>query len=401
MPVANNRSGWRRLLALGVLAGTVSITLAAPAANSDAEADAGIVRELQNSLVRSFELAPKLTIDADLRNQANAIAISHLARVNALLPVWIAEERTAQAAGGAKPAASDVYFAVWARLLNELALWQIMPGDAAYERAVLDTAAHAPASCAMRDDYRFTDYSSRIMRLQSMAPAVRQAALASERALLEQWGKPRRDVPPLPEPLPQELGMAAIARMQAGGTPPPAALPPVLASRLLAERGDYAAQPWETKCLFQQWWLRVSLANGMAPATALAAFRYGTMLTADERMGNWFSARDMEEAKLPGSGAGTGMYPPLARRFQVTGATTITRSQDAAGKFKDSRLSARTVDVPGIRGVRAVAFETVFDKIAISQSLQPNVGTTAFAPPLYRMVWNFNSPAAAPAKGEK
>jgi hypothetical protein len=32
---------------------------------------------------------------------------------------------------------TELYFAVWARLLNELALWQIEPGDPAYERATL------------------------------------------------------------------------------------------------------------------------------------------------------------------------------------------------------------------------------------------------------------------------
>lgn len=398
--MTNGRMGWRRLLALGMMVGSAASAMAAPAASSDA--DGGMVRELQNNLARSFELPEELVIDAGLREQATGMATAHLARVKAQLPGWIQEERKAQAAAGEKPDDSAVFFAVWARLLNELALWQITPGDAAYEQATLDTVTSAPQSCDGADAYRFSDFSSRVMRLQAMAPALRPAALAGERSLLDQWGKPHAAIAPLPEPLPQELGMAAIHRMQAGGAPTPVALPPMLASRLLAARDDYAKQPWGTKCLFQQWWLRVSLAQGMAPATALAGFRYGTMITATERMGDWFQPRDMGDEKAPSKTNGTVAYPTLARRFQVSGATTVTRTLDTAGKLADVQLSARKVTVNGIRGVRAVAFETIFDDASLGHGLQTFAAArVGSAPPMYRMVWDLQPYLPTPAKGVK
>lgn len=391
--MAKSRMGWGRLLALGVMAGSMSTATAAPAAASDV--DAGMLQELQTNLARSFALPEELPIDAPLRDEAERIAATHLARVKAQLPGWIQEERTAHAAAGGKPDGSGIFYAVWARLFNELALWQITPGDAAYERAILDTVISAPRICQVADAYRFSDYSSRIMRLQAMAPAMRQAALATERSLLERWGKPHTDIAPLPQPLPQELGMVALHRMQAGGAPPPVALPPALASAMLAARGEYAQQPWETKCRFQQWWLRVNLAQGMAPTAALTAFRYGTMLTADERMFDWFEPRDQPGKKAQVASGESPQYPALARRFQVTGVTTVTRTLDATGKV-DVQLTARETTVNGIRGVRAVAFETVFDKLSRSHALQAST-----APNQYKMVWNLNPYPDEPAKGAK
>lgn len=381
------------MMALGVLAGSVAAATAAPPVQS--ADDAAIARDLLPYMVRAFALPQAMPLDAGLRTEANGIAAEHLARIEAQLPGWIREERAVQAAGNDHARGRAVLHAVWARLLNELALWHITPGDAAYEQAVLDIATTAPLSCRIGREAQFSDFASRIMRVQTLPPARRAAVLASERRLLERWGKPHDGLAPYPEPLPQTAGMAAVARMLAGGAAPPLAMPPALASSLLAARKSYAEQPGEAKCLFQQWWLRVSLAQGMAPAVALSAFRYGTMISTAERVGNW-PDEAVDAATLP---ADEPPYPPVARRFNVTGDTTITRSFDQAGKPVAARVSLRSITVPGIRGVRPVAFENIFDAVGEEFTMRPGTAALLAGAVVYNMNWRLNPSASEPSKG--
>lgn len=125
----------------------------------------------------------------------------------------------------------------------------------------------------------------------------------------------------------------------------------------------------------------------MAPAAALSAYRYGTMITAVDRVGNWFDDPDAPTEQQVAAD-GRPPYPTMARRFQVTGTTVIKRTLDAAGKVADARVTTRKITVPGIRGVRPVAFETAFDALARSSALQS--GASASLPPsqlVYGMVW--------------
>ena len=128
-------------------------------------------------------------------------------------------------------------------------------------------------------------------------------------------------------------------------------------------------------------------------ATALSAFRYGTMITAVDRVGDWFDDPNAPPPSTTGTD-GRPTYPTMARRFQVTGSTVIKRSLDAAGKVVDARVTTRKLTVPGIRGVRPVAFENTFDALARSSALQP--GASASLPPsqlVYAMVWTLGDAA--------
>ena len=226
------------LMSIGVLAGSACAVPPA-AANAPSAEDAAMAQRVERDLGLVFIMPPDIKLDPVLRTEADAIAAAHLARMHALVPGWIEEERRLQAGADGKAPSGPVYYAVFARMLNELALWQLAPGDAAYEKATLDAIRATPAVCANAGHDRHHDFLTRIVRAQAMPPQARAAALATERRLLEAWGKPHPAPPPWPNPLPQEAGMETVVQMRSGGARPPLALSPVLASILLAERERY------------------------------------------------------------------------------------------------------------------------------------------------------------------
>ena len=375
-----------RLLVCGALLGAVSSAMAAP--DQAADKDAAMAASLQGELARSFRLAAQLPLDADLRSEADGIASAHLARIRQLLPAWFAEERRLQAGEGVKTSDNTVYMAVWARALNELALWQLEPGDAAYEKATLEAVKNSRLTCEIADDPRFHNFAGRIMRIQAMPPAQRRAALDNERRLLEHWAKPRPALKPWPDPLPQDAAMAAVGKIRDGGDRPAPALIPVLAYALLGERQTYAELPWQSKCNLQRWWLSVSLAQGASPEATLNAFRYATLIGAAERFGQ---APDSDTGAVP-KGAAKPDYPEFARHFDVSGSTRISRRFDDAGKPVAASVIQRKITVRGIRGVRPVAFETAFDALAVHYARQGGEGGSPGAPlpPVFDMVWSLD-----------
>lgn len=390
--MAKFRAGLGWLLVFGILIGPASPVVATPS-EADDEA-AGMLRSLQTELARPFRLPEDLPLEPGLRAEADNIASAHLARLKQLLPVWIEEERRLQTVKGVKPKGNEVYFAVFARALNELALWQIEPGDAAYEKATLEVLKTSPLACRVPVDPRRNDFPSRIMRVQAMPTGQRQAALAAERQLLERWGRPRSAPQAWPDRLPQDAAMAAVEKILAGGERPPLALPPVLAAELLAKRTRYDNLPWETKCNVQRWWLRVSLAQGTSAEAALNAFRYGTMNGAMDRYGKAFEAEADETSKAAASSGPR--YPRLATRFDVTGVTVVGRRFDASGKPIDPYVVERKIKVRGIRGVRPVAFENTFDELSLRHGLQGVAKPGDPLPPVFQMVWSLE-----PQKGEQ
>lgn len=359
-----------------------------------------MARALDRTLGMVFILPPDLPLDPGLRSEAEAIAAAHLARMRGLMPAWIEEERRLQAAADGKVQSDRVYYAVFARQLNELALWQLAPGDAAYEKATIDAIQASPAVCTNLGFDRPHDFLTRLARIQAMPAAARPAALATERRLLEAWGQPPAAIPPWPSPLPQDAGMEAVARMRAGGTRPPLALAPVLASLLLAERKGYDSLPWPNRCGFQRWWLAVSLKEGKPAAEALTAFRYGTLVGARERYGDFYEREAGVESAKPRRTDPTARpaYPKLAAYFDVTGTTRVARHFDAAGKPVKASVTERRIAVRGIRGVRPVAFEDTFDALAVGYALAG--GKVAPVKPgadeEFDMVWQLDPTTAVP-----
>lgn len=389
------RSHAAALAVLALLAGWPPLSMAADPATDET---AGMVQSLHEDLARPFSLPAELKLDPELRAEAESIAAAHLERLRQQLPAWIQEERRLQTAADGKPNSSAVFFAVFARVLNELALWQIEPGDAAYEQATLAAIASSPLVCRTKADDRFPDFASRIARAQHMPPAQRQHVLATERRLLEAWGKPRKAALAWPNPLPQDAVMAAIGQARAGAKPTPLPLPPILASELLAANQSYQDLTWDVRCAVQQWWLRVGLAQKAAPAAVLNAFRYGTLITASDRLGNAFDSAGAPAAPAPDPAARPA-YPKLAQRFVVTGVTTVTRSFDAAGKPAQASIADRRITVQGIRDVRPLAFETIFDAPSLRFALSSAAPGKAGGAPAetFQMNWDLEPPDDAPA----
>jgi hypothetical protein len=375
-------------LAACALLGAPAAGTAAPVDNT--ETDAGNVHWLHGYLARSFALPKDLPIDPALRSAADQIAKAHMARMDQLLQVWINEERASRPGGAASTDDANLQYAVWARMLNEVALWYLEPGDAAYEQATLATLRTSPMACRTGDvNAHFLDYGARILRIQAMPAALRPAMLESERKLLARWGQPRPAPAPRPYPSPQDAALTAIAQIRAGGERPQEALPPVLASVLLGNRHTGEEIGWDVRCGVQQWWLRVSLARGSTPAVALSSFRYGTLLTASYRFGNSFET-DGGDAPPPGTPAKP-QYPKMAQRFALVGSTMVTRTFDKAGNPVQASVSARDITVPGIRGVRPVPFEDAFDALSIVLGLQP----VSPGKPDVKMVWKLEPPSPA------
>lgn len=326
-----------------------------------------MAQALHRDLARSFTLDKALALDPALRAAADDIAKAHLARIDKLLPGWLDEERLRQAGAGKPPSSKSVYLAVYARILNELALWQIEPGDARYENATLAALRNGPGVCDVAGDYNFTDFASRILRIQALPATEREAMLAGERQLLAHWGQPRANLAPWPDPLPQQAAYALLQQGPADADHPKLALPPRLAYTVLGQGKDYASLHPVERCILQQWWLQESLRRGVAPAAALNAFRYGTLLTVFDRAGNAFDKPGAEADTNP---AGPPPYPSVAAHFGVTGVTTVNVRLDPAGKPLQAAVIDRKVDVPGIRGVRPVAFENVFDAAIVKYATQ-------------------------------
>lgn len=343
-----------------VLCCASSAALAAPDAM-----EKEMLQGLHRDLARSFVLHQELPLDPALRAAADEMSAAHLARTDQLLQAWVEQERKLQSAPGEVHEAWELYFAVWAKVLNELALWQIEAGDADYENATLAAVKTSPLICRFGGDARFSDFASRIARLQAMPAARRDAALATERQLLARWGQVR----PAPAPWPAQLShdAAVAALIQAGGQQTRLALPPVLAAELLGDRKDYSALHPEEQCRLQQWWLRESLRRGTPPAAALNAFRYGTLITAGPRFAGTFDLPPADGKPEPVTDKPP--YPKIALRFMVTGKTTLSVRFDAAGKPKDIVVIERKVDMPGVRDAPPVAFETIFDQAAIKYAL--------------------------------
>lgn len=380
-----------RLVCIGVLAGWMGLASAASAPVQPSEEDRGLASELDKHLARIFFPLPKdIQLDPALRAAGNKIAAEHLTRMKAQFPLWIQEERRVQMGPDGKGKPRRLSYAALARMYNELAFWQLEPGDAAYEQATLAVLKASPMVCRTGDDPRFADFYGRILRIQAMPAAQQQAALANETRLLERWGKPRADVLPRPALLPQETAMTTAAQLQAGGARPAVAFPPALAWMVLSTRTPYAQLNREARCALQQWSLQNSLAQGQDPATVLHAFRYGMMETVTTRFGAMFDKQEREESgdvtQEP-----TG-YPKLAAQFEATGKTKLRRRFDAAGKPTHAEVIERKIDVRGIRGVRPIAFEDIFDARAVRLTLQ---GASAGKPgiktdPVVEMVWSLD-----------
>lgn len=306
-----------------------------------------------------FQLPDDLQLDPSLRQAANQIAQEHLARVRAAAPAWIAQARAASGNSGLLSRAQME--ALYARSVNELAIWSVESGGPAQDDAWLN-AALAPAACDMPG----SPYFSRRIALIQTAPADSRAALlAGERELLSRWGSKRQHLPA--RPTAQELNAAdhAIARMRAGQKIAAAPMPPGLAGRLfdLDRKPDQPswAERWD-KCAKSQWWLASQLASGKVDKiTALNIYRYSTMIDAKD----YVPEALVQNAAARRPGEAKPAYPPVAAFFGAEGSTIIETHADDQGRFLKAQVISRKITVPGVSDNAPIVFETLFDAAAL------------------------------------
>ncbi|XYJ08567.1 hypothetical protein ACSUZJ_14230 [Telluria sp. B2] len=153
------------LLALGIFCAGIPARAAAPAAPASPGAqDVQVASDVHGNLAALFVLPKELDLDPALREAASALGSAHLARMRALLAQWAMEERKLLGTTVERNPYA-VSYSVWARVLNELSLWQVDTGDAAYEAATLAAIQRAPSVCEVPENRANFEFARRILRL--------------------------------------------------------------------------------------------------------------------------------------------------------------------------------------------------------------------------------------------
>ena len=107
------------------------------------------------------------------------------------------------------------------------------------------------------------------------------------------------------------------------------------------------------------WWeLQRAAARKATPAEQMVLARYALVIDAG------VAARQPSEPEINASG-----YPSVAAHFEVQGEVVVTGRARAEGPGLEApRVTARRLTVPGIRGVRPVAFETMRDRASLDRA---------------------------------
>jgi len=247
-------------------------------------------------------------------------------------------------------------------------------------------AVLAPAACKFLPPGLF---ARRIAMIQAAPEDTRATLLAAEKELLSRWGQPRPALPPRPAASELVAAEHAVTRLR-GGLPVAASpMSPFLAAQVFA-RGHAPGKPdrWE-QCARSQWWLQSQLADAKADrAKALTVYRYSTMMDANEFIPTAYKPKPKSET--PDAASGKPSYPRAAAYFHVEGLMAIQVHLDGQGKATQPEVVARQLKVPGVRGDRAVAFETLLDDAALDYARQRSypVGKTGVAK--FEMQWNLD-----------
>lgn len=370
--------GWRSLVLGGGM--VVAGLAAANPAPQPAGPDADVVKQLVEWNVALVKLPDNMPIDPALREAAAQLAREHAQRVRRLAPAWIAEERAAsnQPALGGRQLVS----ALLTRSVNETAIASVESTGPEHDQAWMK-AALAPLACDYQSPIPFL---TRMMQIQRAPVELRPALLAAETELLARWGTPRQDLGTRPSRADMDAADHAIALLRTGLPAATVPMTPFLAVRVFAlKRSPDRPTAWE-RCAKSQWWLQSQLAEGKVdPAQALRIYRYATMLDLSALIPPGYAvppAGEQGDAPPP--------YPPAAGYYGISGVLTLRASVDEQGQPLTVQLVKRQVYGPGVRGNPPVAFETVFDAVAIDMAKRRSYPAGKKGVMQFDLAWNLH-----------
>lgn len=344
----------RRLLAILWLVTCLSdLASASDATGGLHPSDVELARTAEAWLTRQFTIYRSLPLDPALRSAGQSLASEHLARVRPLLHARIVEER---AIVGPPRAERDIQWRVMAWLANEVALYRL-PSDNDDEREIDRSLLARPMLCRVLGTA--SPFAEQLLRVQQLPAEQWPAALAIERRRLDQWGQPRPNLPVRPGTADDRRLAAAIAAAKQGeATRVP--MPPILARNVVEHDWPFVSPV--LRCVARQWWARSQLgADPQEEAAARLAYAFWTTPEASQL----FALSPIDTAR---QAADPGGYPLLAAQFDVAARITVELTFDFAGKVIGTEIVGRDVVVAGVRGVRPVAFETLFDAASLMRA---------------------------------
>lgn len=343
--------------------------------------DAELVASLVGWRRQTLAMASDQELEAPLAEAVDQLVQAHLKGLPAVLMAWLAEERAATGNPGLEGGVLSK--ALFQRSLNEMAIATVESLGQDADRAWL-AAVLAPKACSFLPPQHF---ARQVAMIQAAPLELRPALLAALKEQFARWGTQRRALPERPPAAELASADRALTRLRQSLPVDAAPMSPYLAGQVFA-RNRKADKPdrWE-QCARSQWWLQSQLAAGRTePARALAIYRYSTMLDVSDFVPEAFKA----EAQRPGAGDGKPAYPRAASFFQVQGLTQVAVSLDAEGHATRAEVIARKLSVPGVRGNRPVAFETLLDEAAVTYARQRNYPTGQARETSFEMMWNLD-----------
>jgi hypothetical protein len=364
---------WTRaasFLATGLLAlGMASAQAPARAPSAAASAPAGLnAEELRyiESMIDAWpgmviSLPAKLPLDADMAARAKALTAEMETAMKAAGRRWLQEIRAAHP----QASASLTMLHLTARLNDELVAW-LVSSPGAEREATEWRLAQNPGYCRQRSSLHEDGWAllaDRLLFLMPLQGSERDAAIAAERQRWQRWLSGGLPPTSSPMPPPQLQAFQAAERQRADEPVGTQAMTPWLSRQVLGERPPVPYAGLMVECALMQWWLANEVPRAaLSPEAAMRMFRFGT-LPANENL-LLMAAEVRQRARR----AALEDYPPIAQRFEVTGATEVAVVIDAAGRVRDVQIIRRTLQMPGLRpGHGPLALEQTMDRATFAR----------------------------------
>lgn len=303
----------------------------------------------------------KAMLDADMSARLKALDVEWRPQLEAAGLRWLAEARAAE------PSATqlEIGMRLLARLNDELVGWLVSsPGTS--REATEWALAQKPAYCRDRASLHTGQWAllaDRLLFLQPLTGAERDAALAAEHQRLQAWLSGALPQTATPTPPPHLQAFQAAERQRAGDPVGSRGMLPWLSRQMLGERPPELHGGLSETCALVQWWLVGEVEKGaLTPDEAMRQFRYGLLPDSRYLLFIPHSVRKLAHEALAGD------YPPPAALFGVTGRTRATVLLDATGRVLEVLIMERHLSRPGLEpGRPALALEQMLDHAAYAR----------------------------------